>query len=91
MLNNGKPNGTSWKTPAMDLALNAQNGGETGQRFYQKFPIYRPRGDAPPDVKDDIQAIWDNQISLQNKDESKPRAAMDSFYKSFSTKNADGF
>ena len=23
MLNNGKPNGTSWKTPPIDLALNA--------------------------------------------------------------------
>jgi len=54
MMNNGKPNGTSWKTPPLDLALNTQNGGETGQRFYSKFPIYRPRGDAPPDVKDDI-------------------------------------
>lgn len=30
MLNNGKPNnGASWRHPKLDLALNAQNGGET--------------------------------------------------------------
>lgn len=44
MLNNRFDNGTSCKTSPLDLALNAQNGGETGQRFYSKFPIYRPRG-----------------------------------------------
>ena len=54
MLNNGKPNGTSWRHPKLDLALHAQNGGETAQRFYNKFPIYRPRGHGPPDVTDDI-------------------------------------
>lgn len=60
MLNNGKPNnGASWRHPKLDLALNAQNGGETAARFYNKFPIYRPRGHAPPDVTDDIQKIWD--------------------------------
>jgi hypothetical protein len=58
MLNNGKPNGTSWKTSQLDLSLNAQNGGETGQRFYSKFPIYRPRGHKAPAVTDDIDAIW---------------------------------
>jgi len=46
-LNNGKPNGASWKTPQLDLALQSKSGfkgGETAQRFYMKFPIYRPRG-----------------------------------------------
>ena len=42
MLNNGKPNnGASWRHPKLDLALNAQEGGETAQRFYNKFPIYK--------------------------------------------------
>jgi len=53
MLNNDKCNGGSWKTPTLDLALKSMagfNGGETGQRFYNKFPIYRPRGHGPPDV-----------------------------------------
>ncbi len=58
-LNNGKGNGGTWRHPALDLAINQQEGGETAQRFYSKFPIYRPRGDAPHDVKDNVQAIWD--------------------------------
>jgi hypothetical protein len=29
-LNNRKPNGTSFRTPVLDLALHQQNGGETG-------------------------------------------------------------
>lgn len=59
MLNNGNHNGTSWRQPKLDMALKAQNGGETGSRFYNKFPIYRPRGMGPPDVTDDIQKIWE--------------------------------
>lgn len=58
-LNNGMFNGCSWKTPKLDLALNARNGGETSVRFYSKFPIYRPRDHGPPDVTDNIQRIWD--------------------------------
>jgi len=68
-LNNGKPNGGSWKTPQLDLALQSKSGykgGETAQRFYSKFPIYRPRGSLPPDVNDDIQKIWDQQIKLDD-------------------------
>ncbi len=64
-LNNGKSNGGSFKTPPIDLALkNLQGfkGGETAQRFYMKFPIYRPRAQGPPDVTEDIQAIWENTI-----------------------------
>lgn len=92
-LNNGQTtNGSSWKHPKLDLALNAQNGGETAQRFYNKFPIYRPRGHGPPDVTDDIQKIWDKQISLNERDEDRPRVLLDSMYRTFnkSTKNADG-
>ena len=62
MLNNDKPNGGSWKTPKLDLALNSMsglNGGETGQRFYMKFPIYRPRGHGAPDVRDDLFRIYE--------------------------------
>lgn len=33
-------------------------------RFYMKFPIYRPRGHGPPDVQDNIQDIWNEQIDL---------------------------
>jgi hypothetical protein len=33
-LNNGKSNGGTWRHPALDLALNQQEGGETGTRFY---------------------------------------------------------
>jgi hypothetical protein len=65
-LNNGKVNGGSWKTPSLDLALKAKQGfkgGETAQRFYSKFPIYRPRGANPPDVTDDISKVWAEQIN----------------------------
>ena len=65
-LNNGKPNGGTWKTPALDIALNSKSGfkgGETGQRFYMKFPIYRPRGGDAPGVRDDIDAVWKTQIT----------------------------
>lgn len=61
-LNDAKNNGGSFKVPALDVALNSKagfRGGETGQRFYMKFPIYRTRGHGNPDVKDDIQKIWD--------------------------------
>ena len=68
-LNNANAYGGSWRTPALDLAFQNKHGGETGQRFYSKFPIYRPRGKAPPDVKDDIGKIWQEQISLQPKNE----------------------
>ena len=54
-LNNGKPNGGTWKTPSLDLAMQYKHPlGETGQRFYSKFPIYRPRGEGPPSVTDNI-------------------------------------
>lgn len=49
-LNNANAYGGSWRTPALDLAFQNKHGGETGQRFYSKFPIYRPRGKQPPDV-----------------------------------------
>jgi hypothetical protein len=26
-----------------------------------KFPIYRPRGEGPPDVNDDISKVWQEQ------------------------------
>mmetsp|Transcript_32152 Transcript_32152/g.49165 ORF Transcript_32152/g.49165 Transcript_32152/m.49165 type:complete len:213 (+) Transcript_32152:469-1107(+) len=64
-LNNGRPNGDSWKQPPLDQALQnvaGQNGGETNIRFYMKFPIYRPRNQAP-DVSDDVNQIWDDQIN----------------------------
>jgi len=40
-----------------------------------KFPIYRPRGEGPPDVKDDIFKVWQEQTfysnsALKNKDEN---------------------
>lgn len=65
-LNNGKVNGGTWKTPNIDLALKNKQGykgGETAQRFYTKFPIYRPRGEAPPDVTDNIAEVWKEQIN----------------------------
>lgn len=65
-LNNGKVNGGTWKTPNIDLALKNKQGykgGETAQRFYTKFPIYRPRGPAPPDVQDNIAEVWKDQIN----------------------------
>lgn len=40
-------------------------GGETAMRFYMKFPIYRPRGHGDPDVDDNIQKVWDDQINEQ--------------------------
>ena len=64
-LNNGKDNGGTWKTPGIDQALKDKSGfkgGETGQRFYNKFPIYRPRGDKPPAVTDNISEIWKQQL-----------------------------
>ena len=66
-LNNRKANFGSFKTPALDLALQNRSGlagGETNMRFYMKFPIYRPRGHGPPDVEDDIDAIWKEQLDL---------------------------
>lgn len=65
MLNNGKENGGTYKTPAIDLALKSKSGfkgGETAQRFYMKFPIYRPRGDKPPSVSDNISEVWKQQL-----------------------------
>lgn len=65
ILNNGKENGGSYKTPAIDLALKNKSGfkgGETAQRFYMKFPIYRPRGDKPPSVSDNISEVWKQQL-----------------------------
>lgn len=53
-LNNMNSYGNSWKTPPLDLALKALHGGATMQRFYNKFPIYRQRGNGAPDVTDDI-------------------------------------
>ena len=75
-LNNGKSNGGTWRHPALDLALNQQEGGATATRFYQKFPIYRPRGAGPPDVKDDVQKIWDKQISLNPEDRCPKKETM---------------
>ena len=66
-LNNRKANFGSFKTPALDLALQNRSGlggGETNMRFYMKFPIYRPRGHGPPDVEDDVDAIWKEQLDL---------------------------
>lgn len=71
-MNNGKPNGGTWKTPPLDLAMQYKYPlGETGQRFYSKFPIYRPRGTGPPSVTDDINQIWQEQISFT--ETRKPR------------------
>ena len=60
-LNGMKNNGGSWKTPKLDLALQSRSGfkgGETAQRFYSKFPIYRPRAHGAHDVQDDVDGIW---------------------------------
>jgi len=65
-LNNGKPNGGTWKTPALDIALTSKSGfkgGETGQRFYMKFPVYRPRGAEAPGVDDDINVVWKQHVT----------------------------
>ena len=91
-LNNRKPNGTSFKTPMLDLALHAQEGGETGQRFYTKFPIYRPRGHGAPDVSEDIKSIWDKQINLHHDREEQHRARLASMYNTLNkNKTADTF
>lgn len=89
MLNNGSPYGTSWKQPKLDVALNAREGGETAARFYNKFPIYRPRGHGAPDVTDNIKKIWEKQLS--NK-QDRPKVLLNSMYNTSksSTRNADG-
>ena len=59
IMNNGHPFGRSWKKPKLEFALQSKqgiNGGETEQRFYMKFPCYRPRNRAPS-VKDDIKRV----------------------------------
>lgn len=65
-INSRKTNTGTWKTPGLDQALRnmaGEKGGETAMRFYMKFPIYRPRGHGHPDVDDDIQKIWDDQLN----------------------------
>lgn len=60
--NNRMANFGSYKTPPLDVALQSKSGykgGETAQRFYTKFPVYRPKAHGACDVKDDIQKIWD--------------------------------
>lgn len=87
-LNNGKANGGTWKTPSLDLALKGKagyGGGETAARFYTKFPIYRPRGAAPPDVTDDISKVWNEQLTANP---NKPSFLIDQSFrtsKNFST------
>ena len=66
-LNNRMANHGSYKTPPLDLALNSKSGfkgGETAQRFYTKFPIYRPKGHGMVDVTEDISKAWKDQTSL---------------------------
>lgn len=66
-LNNRMANHGSFKTPPLDLALQSKQGfkgGETAQRFYTKFPVYRPRGHGMPDVTDDLNRVWKDQTSL---------------------------
>lgn len=66
-LNNRMANHGSFKTPPLDLALQSKQGfkgGETAQRFYTKFPIYRPRGHGMPDVTDDLGHVWQQQTTL---------------------------
>lgn len=63
------PNGGSWKTPNLDLALKSlsgHKGGETGQRFYTKFPFYKPRGHGLPDVREDLFKAYKNQCTPVN-------------------------
>jgi hypothetical protein len=70
----------SYKTPALDLALNSKQGykgGETAQRFYTKFPIYRPKGHGMPNVTDDISEVWQQHTTLHQ--------AKNSMYNTFST------
>lgn len=60
-LNNRMANHGSYKTPSLDLALQSKSGfkgGETAQRFYTKFPIYRPRAHGAPNVEDDLNRAW---------------------------------
>ena len=64
-LNNGKILGGSWKTPELEFALQSRSGykgGETGQQFYMKFPVYRPRGHHPPDPRENQFKVWETQI-----------------------------
>lgn len=66
-LNNRMANNGSYKTPPLDLALQSKSGfkgGETAQRFYTKFPIYRPREHGAPAVTDDLNREWARQTSL---------------------------
>jgi len=61
MLNDKKDNGGSYKTPILDVAFHSKagvRGGETAQRFYSKFPVYRPRGHGAHSVHDDIERVW---------------------------------
>lgn len=59
--NNRMANQNSYKTPKLDIALKSKQGfkgGETAQRFYTKFPIYRPKAHGMPDVTDDLFFEW---------------------------------
>ena len=62
-LNNANNYGGTWKTPQLDLKFKQMHGGETAQRFYSKFPIYRHR-EEPPDVQDDIGEVYRKTIEL---------------------------
>ena len=62
-LNNANAYGNSWKTPPLEMKFKQLHGGATAQRFYSKFPIYRPRHDQP-DVHDDIAELWRQTIDL---------------------------
>ena len=73
----------SYKTPPLDLALSSKSGfkgGETAQRFYTKFPIYRPKAHGMVDVTDDLNNLWRDQTTLH--------APKNSMYNTFSTGEA---
>ena len=60
----------SYKQPPLDIALQSKSGykgGETAQRFYTKFPIYRPKGHGAIDVTDNIDNAWAQQTRIHNK------------------------
>jgi hypothetical protein len=67
-LNNMNDYGNSWKTPALDMKFKQLHGGATAQRFYNKFPIYRVRGEKPPPVGEDIGDKWNKTIDLNQQE-----------------------
>ena len=52
-----------------------------------KFPIYRPRGEKAPEVSDDINAVWEDQIRTMDNRSRSGNVLLDSRFRSTSKTN----